>query len=92
MTRRLNPVAVGKLIAVCPGRGKKAIAHVRVISCINSLQHYEKDCVEESENIVRWKSHEAALEGFKTWDGLCRWLADHKIQFIETFRIEFELL
>ncbi|HUS99626.1 MAG TPA: hypothetical protein VMY59_04820 [Candidatus Thermoplasmatota archaeon] len=42
VTRRLKPVTVGKILAVQPGRGKKAVGYIRVLSCINSFGHFNE--------------------------------------------------
>lgn len=92
VTRRMKPVEIGKVLAVQPGRGKKALEHVKVISCHNSLFWWQCNYVRHIHRIHEFKNEEAAREGFETWDGLCRWLEEHKIQMAETYRIEFELV
>lgn len=91
VTRRTKPVAVGKIIAVQPGRTKKGIGHVKVISCElhRSWWFYlkESECVTQSD-----LDREAQAEGFETWDGLMKWFEVHKIQVAEIYRIEFELV
>ena len=90
VTRRLKPIVIGKSIAVCPGRGKFAVCRVLTISCEPSMSHYKRTC--PVDKIKQWKQMEANLEGFNSWDGLMRFFQDKKIQFNNTFRIEYELM
>ena len=88
VTRRLKPIVIGKSIAVCPGRGKKAVCRILTISCEPSMSYFRRTC--PMDKVKQWKQMEAELEGFESWDGLMKWFEKHKIQFAETFRIEFE--
>jgi len=89
VTRRLKPVTVGKILAVQPGRGKKAVGYIRVISCENSFNHFMS-----SHFFPFWTQSEATKEGFESWDGLISWFNNQKtvVRLDDTFRIEFELV
>jgi hypothetical protein len=86
VTRRTHPVKVGSIRAVQVGRGKRAIAYIKILSC---------------EWHVDWETHrrytpeeyqiEARKEGFHTYDGLLDWFDDHEKSILDTYRIEFEL-
>ena len=90
VTRRLKPLPVGKEFAIQPGRGKFAVCRGRVVSCIHSLKHF--DLERPYSYLESWKQNEAHKEGFNSWDGLMRFFQDKKIQFRDTFRIEYELI
>lgn len=90
VTRRLKPLVVGKVVAVQPGRGKKAAGYIRVISCVKHKDWYER-MVENAELgaaaiVCR---DEACKEGFGSWMSLCSWLIGKNIDIFKTFRIEF---
>jgi hypothetical protein len=85
VTRRLKPIQVGKIVAVQPGRRKKAVCYVKVKSCVSHLnwiwnQHNELD------------NEEAHKEGFQTAKGLLNWFEKKGILIEDTWRIEFELI
>jgi len=84
VTRRLKPVAVGKILAVQPGRGKKYVCHIRVISCMSHL-----DWSSSLKTGNAQFTEEANKEGFYTWHGLMDWFVDRKVDPYDTFRIEF---
>ena len=88
ITRRLKPLPVGKVVAVQPGRGCFAVCHVRVLSCMNSLEHFRL----HKKNICGYMKSEAYKEGFVSWRGLMSFFGENKICFNDTFRIEFELV
>ena len=90
VTRRLKPLSVGKEFAIQPGHGKFAICRAKVISCMSSLQHYH-DYV-ELDKINEYEQKEANLEGFNSWDGLMQFFQKNKINFMQTYRIEYELI
>ena len=92
VTRRLKPVTVGKILAVQPGRGKKAVGYIRVISCENRFNYFMSKNNLPYTFLDDWTQSEATKEGFESWDGLMQWLKNHKIQFNRTFRIEFEYI
>ena len=93
VTRRLKPVEPGKILAVCPNRCKRAVGHIKVISCDKSINHFINTCCQDSDvTIERWKQKESSLEGFESWDYLRRWLAKKDIELMDTFRIEFKLI
>lgn len=88
VTRRLKPVEVGKIIAVCPGRGKFAVCKAKVLSCEEDEFWQERQIREAAGN---WWTEEAHKEGFKTWDGLWEWIrGHHKGPLPKMYRIEFE--
>jgi len=90
VTRRLRPVEVGKIRAVQPGRGKHAQGYIRVLGCVNSMDHYWQFA--PGMDLGVFKDQEAALEGFCSWRGLMQYLMDHNVSFDDTFRIEFEVI
>jgi hypothetical protein len=88
VTRRMKPLDVGKEFAIQPGRGKFAVCRALVISCFNSWDHW----TEHKADICNYKKSEANLEGFNTWHGLMQFFEKNQIQFIDTYRIEYELV
>lgn len=88
ITRRLKPMQIGKEFAVQPGRGKHAVCRAVVTDCTLSKVHYHA----RETDLVDYKILEAKMEGFKTWDGLMQFFRDHKINFEDTFRIEFKVI
>jgi len=44
------------------------------------------------ETDLDWMKREAKLEGFKTWKGVLDFLENKNIDWLDTFRIEFELV
>ena len=88
VTRRMKPMQIGKEFAICPGRGKHAICRAVVTDCTLSRVHYHA----RETDLVDYKHLEAKMEGFKTWDGLMHWMHKHKINFEDTFRIEFKVI
>ena len=93
VTRRMKPMDVGKDFAVCPGRGKFAICRARVMACENSLEHFNKysHILALYGSVGEYKTDEAHLEGFNSWNGLMQYFQKHGINFMDTFRIEFKL-
>jgi len=93
-TRRMKPMDVGKEFAVQPGRGKFAVCRARVINCMNSSDHYNKydHILALYDSVDDYKADEARLEGFGSWEELMLWFKDHKINFMDTFRIEFKVI
>jgi hypothetical protein len=73
VTRRLKPVKVGKVIAIQPGRGKKAGCWAEVLSCERHKEIYNL--------------YEIILEGFRTEKGLLDYFIQHKIDIDKTYRI-----
>lgn len=96
VTRRLKPVVVGSILAVQPGRGKKAVAHIRVKNCLPNnvwLRQIENESSGFSTVLyLRALQCESEREGFRSWWNLLDWFEAHGIQINKTFRIEFELL
>jgi len=87
VTRRLKPIPIGKIKAVQPLRGRKAVGYIKIISCQShngwfvGLPTGNKQFTDEAEK-----------EGFYSWHGLLDWFADHKIKIFDTYRMEFELV
>lgn len=74
---------MGKVFAVQPNRGKKAVCYARVISCFRTPDFA----------CYRFDPHkEAKKEGFKTYDGLLNFFAEKNINIMDTYRIEFEVV
>ena len=95
VTRRMKPVVVCNVLAVQPGRGKKAVAHVRVLSCERHSEWYAREMkkgVNEPGVNQLVLQKEAELEGFGSWMDLCGWFFYKGYGIEETFRIEFELV
>jgi len=90
VTSRVKPMAVGKDFAIQPGRGKYAVCRAKVVSCENRLEHYKRTC--HGVSLPAWKWQEAKLEGFLSWDGLMRYFQQHEINFMDLYRIEFNLV
>jgi len=88
VTRRMKPLPVGKEFAIQPGRGKFAVCRACVVSCYRSWDHWTENKVD----ICNYKKAEAKLEGFNTWHGLMKFFEKNDINFMDTFRIEFEVL
>jgi len=91
VTRRLKPLPIGKDFAIQPGRGKFAVCRARVKSCINSHRHLLLTA-NGTDADLEWMEMEAKKEGFLTWDGVLKFLKDKKIDWLDTYRIEFELI
>lgn len=91
VTRRMNPVEVGKTRAVQPGRGKFAVGRVLIKSCEPHVVWYNKMRVAHGLMIYGELEKEAIREGFYTWGGLMSWFREHKIDINDTYRIEVEL-
>ena len=95
VTRRLKPVDVGKIIAIQPNRCKKAIGHIKVVSCMlhqTWLRSYVPDGLywtEENLTAKKIMDDEAKREGFLSYHGLRAWLYSHGISEMDTYRIEF---
>jgi len=91
VTRRLKPLPVGKEFAIQPGRGKFAVCRARVISCVNSHRHLLLTSNNEDTDLD-WMKKEAKKEGFSSWKTVIDFFKDKNIDWLDTFRIEFELL
>lgn len=93
VTRRLKPIAEGKIVAVQPNRCKKAVGHIRIISC---MPETEWIFALKGLNICNELAllQEANREGFGSWQSLISWFSNHKplIRLDETYRIHFELI
>lgn len=93
VTRRYNIVEPGKIRAVQPGRMKKAVCHIEIISC---MPHVEWDAVIvnslSNNDIIAFYEDEAHREGFQTWAGLNKWFLDRHQDIDKTNRIEFRLV
>ncbi len=99
-TRRSKPISVGVVRAVQPGRGKRAVAYGKVVSC-ELHRDWLKRLVEEtvimgygecqiSELYAAYLKAEARRECFESWTGLLNWFSDHEIDINSCWRIEFE--
>lgn len=96
VTRRVKPQPVGAIRAVQPGRTKKGVGFIKILSCEDAsvwlgkqLSHLTRPCARLDK--------EAVKEGFKTWNGLQDWLHAHvKLNefgsFPKLYRIEFVLV
>jgi hypothetical protein len=93
VTRRLKPVDVGKILAVQPGRGKKAVGYIKIISCIPETEWVFALKGLNLDNELTLLQ-EANREGFGCWQSLIAWFSNHKplIRLDDTYRIEFELV
>lgn len=96
VTRRLlggRLYDVGKDYAVQPGRGKKSVARIKIISNMSHGDWWNKYIVplNESEAMVELRK-EAKREGFRTWKGLANYFAKSKIPPSELIRYEFVLI
>jgi hypothetical protein len=90
VTRRLKSVAVGKILAVQPGRGKKAVGHIKVISCIPHKEWFQNAIDDQSTYFFNQRlMKETELEGFKDWRTIENFFFNKKINIHDTFRIEF---
>lgn len=95
VTRRLKPVRVGKIRAVQPGRGKKAICKIKILECVPhrgraiGLYDLSHDAVDRFQKAL---DREAEKEGFCSWKGLLEWFDAKGINISDTFRIEFKLV
>jgi hypothetical protein len=94
VTRRLKPVEVGKVIAVCPGRGVNQVCKVKVISCIKHIDWVQSHNSSLGNSLFTNEdcNEEAKKEGFNSWEGLMSWFNKNKINIFNTYRIEFELI
>jgi len=93
VTRRLKLVETGKVLAVQPGRGKRAVCHVRVLSCVSHVAWVDA-ALNGDDGDYDELQREAVREGFRGWNGLLHWFDTRKphISIYSTFRIEFELI
>ena len=87
ITRRTKPETPGSLRAVCPGRGKKAVGRILIISCMDAAR-WDRDHPGAED-----RQREAEAEGFKSWDGLKAWFIKHYERMPEPlYRIKFKLV
>ena len=94
VTRRVKPIKVGKIFAVCPGRGKFAVCHCRVVSCVS---HRDWILSQGKPNHLTllgtsFFNKEASREGFDSWSSLENWFNERGQDIESMFRIEFELV
>ena len=102
VTRRTKPQPVGAVRAVQPGRGKKAVGYVRILSCVRHDTWYSGMLggygfreprtadIHAYELALR---EEAMREGFDSWAGLWGWLLENYGEgVLGLYRIEFELV
>jgi len=96
VTRRLKPVEVGKVFAVQPNRGRKAVGYIKVRSCMlhqTWLRAYVPGGNYWTEGDALAKKimdDEAKREGFLGYQGFRAWLYSHGIDILKTYRISFE--
>lgn len=91
VTRRLNPLCVGKDFAIQPGRGKFAVCRGEVISCVNSYRHLMATTT-NWEVDLDWMKKEAKLEGYLYWKTVVDFFKKRGIDWLDTFRIKFEVI
>jgi len=89
VTSRIQPVPVGSIRAVQPGRGKFSIGKIQVISCEKRTEHYKRTCMGRGV-ASSWGLEEARLEGFYTFDGLLLALTEYGLEWSDLYRIEFK--
>lgn len=95
VTRRSKPLPIGKEFAIQCGRGKKAGARAKVISCVEGIAWAFKT----AHKAIRLRcdmrellDQEAKLEGFKSWAGLNAWFVERGEDITEKYRIEYEIV
>lgn len=87
VTSRIMPIEVGKVVAVQPGRGKKSVCKIMVVSCEHRGDHFLRTW---NRGIARhWGITEANLEGFVSWKGFAMWLLSHGFCWTDLYRISF---
>lgn len=87
VTRRKNPQPVGAIRAVCPGRGKKAVCHIKILDCKEDSMLKNEACYQS------WElDAEAKKEGFKSWNGLVGWFVKNRGIPEPCYRIEFKVI
>ena len=97
VTRRTRPIEIGKILAVQPKRGAKAICHIKILKCQDdakwqtyaylTLTIMDKYFGEIDEEIL---AREAMKEGFHSWKGLWKWIETHYGKIPDKlYRIEF---
>jgi hypothetical protein len=86
VTRRSHPYPVGSIRAVQPGRGKKGVCMIKIISCLTHEEWFGHGLLKHE---YEW---EANKEGFKTWEGLEKWFRDRGQTMDGMYRIEFEVV
>ena len=93
VTRRLKPMIVGKVFAVQPNRGEKAVCYARVKNCIKHSDWYRGVYhINSTKTYVNILQKEAELEGLGDWSFLLDYFENKKIEISDTYRIEFEVL
>lgn len=91
VTRRVKPQPVGAIRAVQPGRTKKGVGFIKILSCMDSNKWERKNLSGYGGTVTC--SEEAHKEGFKTWEGLWEWIYAHvKRPLPKLYRIEFVLI
>jgi len=93
VTRRLKPIVVGKVVAVQPNRGRKAVGYIRITSCMLSTEWvFAMKGLNVCSELALLQ--EANREGFGCWQSLIAWFSNHKplIRLDDTYRIGFELI
>lgn len=91
VTRRRNLKPVGAIEPVRKTRRGSILTYIKILKSLR--EHELGDCIPripwyaEADNL----QEEAKREGFKTWEGLRQWFAEHKISEDGLYRIEFRL-
>jgi len=97
VTRRIKPISVGKVLAVQPGRAKKAVGYIKVISCEHSGVWLERmfrewcsgSCRDCKKRMNKGLQTEAHKEGFDHWCNLVNYFIMHETRIDDTYRVEF---
>ena len=93
VTRRLKPIMVSKVCAVQPNRGKKAVCHIRIKSCVKHSDWFKNIRLFNSrKKYLNGLQKEAEREGFEDWSFLLDYFENKKIEIFDTYRIEFEVV
>jgi len=88
VTRRLKPLEAGKAFTVQPSRRRKAVARVRVVSCVPEREWLRG--LPKARRAAELK-REAKREGFLEWEGLREWLKAHNPEGKPYYRIGFKV-
>lgn len=94
VTRRMRPVPVGAVRSIQPGRTKKGVGSIEILSCVPHLDwqiEYVAGTCDTQEALNRL-TKEAQAEGFIGWQGLLKYFDDHGLRIEDTYRIEFRLV
>ena len=93
ITRRLEPLPVGKEFAIQPGRGKFAVCRAVVVSCIKHEEWVNTFWNNSTyKELLKELEKEAKREGFTKWINVYKYFYDRKIYLKDLFRVEFKLV